>query len=534
MLNELLKSDSNVDVKQKQSLTLSPQNQELIKKNQHIDKNKTSICSPSTFDFTTVRHNELKIKIKIDNSHDKLSFSITGPDNQQTNDRTNSESPLSSSRFRLSGESSHNNKYLHGNLSDTNDFSHSTPIVKNRKIDVSSDGSPRIELDEKENKSPNKKRKKCFMINSSSSDSSIITTNEQYEDLNNKENWKNLIYKDQDEKKQILKRKREKEQTQKREKVEKKAKINKGKYLTPFPDIEFAHNRPSYKFVTPVLVNGTASRPIHIENQHIKLKNTCPFDSLAQCFLVGHMNYSTFKQYIDSLKVPMAEFTKTFAKNGLLQKVYKKRAEVMMGIRRPKENVLNCAMNIGRLFEDLMKDAPSFKISLFCSNCIKKERSVTENVVNMPINLNPLYVGGLSNLQEAIEQYLEDYTRECKYCGELKKKKISQVNGYLYFDIEALQRQLGALKIGHENHRNEFSLLEIPSDLEFDKHNFRLVGAIKFEPGLPVGHYRCFMRTFTGHWQMQNSGAYTKPKNLNKKELADELLLHGLFYIQMD
>jgi len=84
---------------------------------------------------------------------------------------------------------------------------------------------------------------------------------------------------------------------------------------------------------------------------------------------------------------------------GITQKVYRERANIMNRIVSSKENVIDCDMNVSLLISKLMYEMPSSEYTYNCHECGFQEKNI---IPILNVNTIPLYKQDMKGLQEAV------------------------------------------------------------------------------------------------------------------------------------
>lgn len=105
---------------------------------------------------------------------------------------------------------------------------------------------------------------------------------------------------------------------------------------------------------------------------------------------------------------------------------------------------------------------------------------------------------------------------------------------HIYLNIECLENEQPASRLGYSNSSKQFTLAELPSELDFCQKKYKLVAAIVYIPGKSIGHYISYIRKITGRWEMHDGLSTDKKLCLiTDRALLQKRRVHLLFYIQV-
>lgn len=303
----------------------------------------------------------------------------------------------------------------------------------------------------------------------------------------------------------------------------------RGKYLNPCPDIEIIHNRPTKKRSTNILQNGITVAPVWINKKLIQIKNTCPFDSLAEILSSAYAENAFYRTAIDSIieHCPTTKIVKQYAKNGPTADVYKERALLLSTIFETKNSSLLCEGNITNLIHNLLQSLPSATQTASCKCGLENKYFVTieldmNDAMSCNINLG---------LQKYIANFFSTKKTTCKICSDIKILERSP-DIHLIFDFEfALNKNFH--KQFTKNARETISLAELPTKIFVLKKTYILSGAIEHIQTIrsELGHYVAHCRRVNDTWEIRDD--MTKDLKISLCSKKKERKICIVFYTKL-
>lgn len=276
------------------------------------------------------------------------------------------------------------------------------------------------------------------------------------------------------------------------------------------------------------MINGNALPPVRVGNKRM-IKNTCLFDATIQCIIGGYSEWSEYNKYVEQLCNSIFTLIRSISMAGITQKVYCERAAIMNRIVSSKNNVIDCEMNVSSLISKLMYDVPSLEYTYICDECGFQRKTINP-VLN--VNTIPLYKQGMKGLQEAVQCY----QIQNPICNRCKGSKVNSnyIGGeHIFIDIECLDNELLASRLGYPDSSKQFTLAELSTELYFCEIQYKLVAAIIYIPGENIGHYLTYVRKITDRWQKYDSlSADKRPRLITNRELLQKKRIHILYYVK--
>lgn len=179
-------------------------------------------------------------------------------------------------------------------------------------------------------------------------------------------------------------------------------------------------------FGMPLLKNGNVVDPIVLNKRALKLKNTCPFESLMQVLINAISVYEKYKENIKFSPHGPVELALSILEGGkVTHNHYKTRAKMLSTISlfevvklTRHMDVLNAKCNSAHLVQFLFRNMPSVSISVHCLKCGHKN---ARNLSFLSISVDIIFDHGFGKLQEAINDNILPPSTICSKC----KKNIS-------------------------------------------------------------------------------------------------------------
>ncbi|CAH0719089.1 unnamed protein product, partial [Brenthis ino] len=270
----------------------------------------------------------------------------------------------------------------------------------------------------------------------------------------------------------------------------------RGKYLTPCPDIQIIRQRPKFSLNLPLLVNGNSLGPAKIGKQFIAVRNTCAFDSIVQSMLTAYHDFATYYQHITESKNAIHDFVEALSKSGVSSKLYNERCVILKHTSEIKNGVLDCEINVATLIElHILPNTPSLEIKINCNDCQYEKISI---IPVLELNPDPIFKEAMRGLQEAVcksvEHYVSKTRNECCFCKGTNITKTFAGGSHIFLNLEAAEIGLLAARRGLANCRKQFTLSEIPGNLNYCDRQYKMVSAIIFV----AGHYYACIKRATG------------------------------------
>lgn len=244
--------------------------------------------------------------------------------------------------------------------------------------------------------------------------------------------------------------------------------------------------------------NGNSLEPAWIGARLIKIKNTCPFDSVIELLSTAYIDNSSYKAKIDTLKDNSLTLLlmDDYVNNGPTKQIYQQRASILDNIYGFQNNVLDCKDNVTFLVSKILKDLPScYKIKI-CENCGSSCELRTSIEVDQ---------SSVSNLHNFIGDYFNDRTSTCRECHTICKTQINP-GLHVMLDLEfALDSQFH--RDIYPDAPDKINLSDLPTKIFIKGNNYILNGLIGYFPAHSedeIGHYIAICRRVTNCWEIHD------------------------------
>lgn len=216
---------------------------------------------------------------------------------------------------------------------------------------------------------------------------------------------------------------------------------NRGKYVTPCPEINFIHQKPekSSRFSQRILRNGCHQNRKLINKNYFYFTNTCPFDSILEILVAGYLSSKPFQIFIDSEEKQsncIFRLLKMYVKEGPKKKVYDERAYMFHAMYSSKNNRIDCEDNASRLFQRLMEKYTAPMENTKCQRAACSAVKIKKKPI-LDINLKPIWQRGFRVLQEIVEKSIQESSNfHCEICRESIVLKTIDFGVYICIDTE--------------------------------------------------------------------------------------------------
>ncbi|VVC30785.1 Hypothetical protein CINCED_3A023052 [Cinara cedri] len=266
------------------------------------------------------------------------------------------------------------------------------------------------------------------------------------------------------------------------------------KQLTPTKNVEenIAHTSDKPRLLPALLLNGNLSSVIKIDEQKYNIYNTCAFDSIAIIISRAFVDNSAYTDFVDAnSNSEFLNFCKSVAFIDSSENLNKQRVKMLRRIfnensEAPNLKTINCECNVIKIICDLLKEYPSAKNHIRCSNNSCKNANTWRNSSTIILDVKELK--DLKNL----EGILKEYTKLRKYnCGRCTEKITAKraLSNHLFIETDQLKKT------------SQFTMADIPSEISVENYRFVLNGSVNFESG----HYTSqVLRLKQNVWETHN------------------------------
>lgn len=268
-----------------------------------------------------------------------------------------------------------------------------------------------------------------------------------------------------------------------------KNKQKKNTYLSPCPNIKYILHSPSKRSENlPIIVNGNYLEPLKIGKYSYEISNTCPFDALMHGLSVICIDNENYKNYVTHLQSDFFQCLKFYVENGVNNRFYKMRKEILEKLYPVKESHIKNLFNInaedtmGNITSKLFKDAPSAVEISVCPNtsCIStKETSLVFWPIKSDIDITELYSAVIS--AKSIRN------RHClPPCG-------------LRRTVEIFSKEHLIIEPIFKDNSSNCNIKDLPVSITFENKNYMLGAVIMFVNG---NHFITYCRRKNNVWEL--------------------------------
>ncbi|XP_053595597.1 uncharacterized protein LOC106693211 isoform X2 [Microplitis demolitor] len=183
---------------------------------------------------------------------------------------------------------------------------------------------------------------------------------------------------------------------------------------------------------------------------------------------------------------------------------------------------INCYDNISKLWQTLLKNAPSVIETSFCSNSSCQVH--TQALPVLTVNHKTIDRCGFIALEKALSFYNKIFNVQCRFCNKAKATRVTVPKEYLFLELD-IRGNINASS-GKRCKLSQFPIhlnLKITDNRSETTLSYRLSGVAAYR----TGHYFAYCRRLSGSWQIYNNSS-AKPESA---ALSTEVEPHGVYYI---
>ena len=267
-----------------------------------------------------------------------------------------------------------------------------------------------------------------------------------------------------------------------------------------------------------------------VNDQKIKLKNTCPFDALIEVLISANKNYDFMRSFIDkNTSNDLLQLVQLVSENLISkEQFYERRAEILYPMGELKGDTLDCADNPVNLAEELFKGLDLLKSEKYCNSCNFKKKAKPYSTLRLEFHVIQEYIVnnsllGMKNLRDCLIEVFSETAigKFCPVCKMELNRKLT-VKDLLIIETEDIFRAaIEEMEVCLNS--------EAPCFIEFDDMQFQLVGAVQRKSFHYVGY--CYVN---GIWEVKDD----MQKNIVKvrhspNSFPDKINTAALFYCQL-
>lgn len=168
---------------------------------------------------------------------------------------------------------------------------------------------------------------------------------------------------------------------------------SKSKYFKPYPEIKHIENNKFKKSTKRIFLrNGSFLQPLKINGTTYEIRNTCPFDSIAQIITLTALEDENYFNYISNSNNKFLKFCQLILNIGVNTTVYKERIALLLDNNKLKlpimkagnVHIIDVYNNIAVMWTNLTKDQPCVNKISECSSheCQKEIHNISVLGVN--------------------------------------------------------------------------------------------------------------------------------------------------------
>lgn len=218
----------------------------------------------------------------------------------------------------------------------------------------------------------------------------------------------------------------------------------KSKYFKPYPEIKHIKNDKFKKSTKRFFLrNGSFLQPLKINGTTYEIRNTCPFDSIAQIITLTALDDENYFNYISNSNNKFLKFCQLILNNGVNVTVYKERIALLLDnnklqlpiTKTGNVYIIDVYNNIAIIWTNLTKDQPCVnKISECSSHECQKE---IHNISVLGVNHQLIQEKGFICLKGVLQYNFQIKNVKCQQ-SECPGRRTEYVefNLHLYIELD--------------------------------------------------------------------------------------------------
>lgn len=184
-----------------------------------------------------------------------------------------------------------------------------------------------------------------------------------------------------------------------------------------------------------IIQNGLLVPPVMYMKKELKLIDTCGFDSIFEIVSNMYCNSISIKNLCTRQDIVSIQFMKAIKYYNIhfdLDQLYQDRATILLPLFKEELGIVNCKVNVNRLFEMLIQP---YACIIESSTCICGNRKV-KSLFSRSISTGNFFSKGLGKLETIINDDLQDKLVYCQKCDKKTAHLVYELGEYLTFDLE--------------------------------------------------------------------------------------------------
>lgn len=267
-------------------------------------------------------------------------------------------------------------------------------------------------------------------------------------------------------------------------------------FFTAYPEVTLNNKLVTKNIKRYLLKNASSCGTYKIDGKVSFLRNSCPFDSLAQIIFTSILDDPIYFSFAETSDNSFFKFIFKFMDNGPSHEVYKERFKLLKPLyentkisTKTKHHEITTSYDAtdspAEVWMKLLNSISSSRQMEKCNKCGEHE--------TMQLTLRPnhkmIIHKGFRALQKALKFHDVTYNKKCQ-CGGCSVL-TTETSHHIFIELDIRENLQSATK--------SCKLKELPTMLTLTKQ-YRLVGVVAAYPG----HFVAYCRRLSGLWEQYN------------------------------
>lgn len=240
------------------------------------------------------------------------------------------------------------------------------------------------------------------------------------------------------------------------------------KFFRAYPEVKI-NNKVITKHVKRYLLkNASKCGTYKIDGKTYLLRNTCPFDSIAQIIFTSILDNPVYFSIAETSNNPLFNFIFKFINNGPTHKIYIERFILLKSLYEYTKNTTkseHCEIihsydatdSPAEVWTKLLESLPSIYHTEQCNNC--GEHEIMQSTL-MP-NHNIIIKEGFSALERALKFYPKLHNKRCNRC-DTNCTQVTEANCHVFIELD--------IKASLQSASKKCKLGDLPTMIKLGKH----------------------------------------------------------------
>lgn len=281
-----------------------------------------------------------------------------------------------------------------------------------------------------------------------------------------------------------------------------------------------------------LLINGSNKRPLSIDNNMIRVDNTCGFDAIVHAVRYGAITCRRYRQAVNQSHNKFITFVRKVIEGPLDKDVYFMKAKLIETVVPCIDQVMNANVNIWLWITHLFHEEDCTTIRRRCAHCNIEDSTYYPFISP---NLVPLMKYGCREFQQCMDSFASDNSNGCRLCLAKPEVEIHE-SSQLFINLEGLASQIRNYWAGVDGlHKTKLLFTDLPLKLNFGNSIYQLVAVVvHIKTKCIEDHYRCYVHRISGKWEVHDGvSAKSTTRPMSPTDLKDPNNFHLLFYVRL-